>query len=115
MDKRCLSPIAATCQNGLMSEFPGPVRQPPHANPVAVPESAVDVARTTTPDADLPVWVNLDYDDGTQREVFGFALSWTDTHVFVQVPWEMDYFEGRKDVWVESSRVRRRQLNPRIR
>ncbi|MFK4298572.1 hypothetical protein ABH924_003743 [Arthrobacter sp. GAS37] len=61
----------------------------------------------------LPVFVVLDYDNGETHEVMGFAYGWTRAHVLVKVPWPMDYYEGRKDVWVEVSRVRRRTIDRR--
>lgn len=63
----------------------------------------------------LPVFVMLDYDNGDSHEVPGFAYQWTPAHVLVNVPWPMDYFEGRKQVWVAASNVRRRPLDPRVR
>ncbi|GAP61393.1 hypothetical protein AHiyo1_50930 [Arthrobacter sp. Hiyo1] len=59
----------------------------------------------------LPVFVVLDYENGETREVMGFAYGWTRAHVLVEVPWPMEYYEGRKEVWVEASRVRRRKID----
>lgn len=61
----------------------------------------------------LPVFVTLDYDNGASNEIAGFAYRWTQAHVLVSVPWPMDYYEGRKEVWVEASRVRRRKIDRR--
>lgn len=63
----------------------------------------------------LPVFVVLDYENGQSHEVPAFAYGWTRVHVLVSVPWPKDYYEGRKEVWVEASKVRRRTIGPRKR
>lgn len=98
-----------------MAEFAGPVRQPPLPEPVVVPESALDLEHATKAGRAIPVWVRLTYEDGTEREVKGFAHGWTKAHVLVQVPWHFDYYESVKSVWVDAATVRRRQLDPRVR
>jgi hypothetical protein len=49
----------------------------------------------------MPVWVRLTFDDGRpERPQKGFALAWTDQHVQVQVPWEISYYRGARDFWI---------------
>lgn len=61
----------------------------------------------------LPAFVTLDYANGESQEVPAFADEWTKTLVLARVPWPMDYYEGRNDVWVEASKVRRRVIDPK--
>jgi hypothetical protein len=88
---------------------------PPRARkvmPVVPPVDPADLESATRPKEPLPVFVTLDYDNGQSREVPAFAYGWTRVHVLVSVPWPEEYYEGRKDVWVEASRVRRRTIDP---
>ncbi|MGM7776156.1 hypothetical protein ACSVHC_09075 [Arthrobacter sp. KNU-44] len=92
--------------------------QPPRAHrptPVVPPVDPAAVDGATMPKEPLPVLVMLDYNNGQSHEVPAFAYGWTKTLVLVSVPWPMDYYEGRKEVWVEASRVRRRTIDPRVR
>ncbi|MFK4299890.1 hypothetical protein ABH924_005080 [Arthrobacter sp. GAS37] len=88
-------------------KFWGPPRSralKPVVDPV---DPAALVGATKAPEP-LPVFVVLDYDNGETHEIAGFAYGWTRAHVLVSVPWPMEYYEGRKEIWVEASRVRRR-------
>lgn len=80
----------------------------PEVDPAAV-EGA------TTAKEPRPVFVMLDYNNEQSHEVPAFAYGWTRVHVLVSVPWPMDYYEGRKEVWVEASKVRHRTIDPRVR
>lgn len=89
--------------------------QPPHAHrptPVVPAVEPTEVEGATRVKEPLPVFVMLDYNNGQSHEVPAFAYGWTKVHVLVSVPWPMDYYEGRKEVWVEASRVRRRTIDP---
>lgn len=91
---------------------------PPRARkvtPVVPPVDPAALEGATKPKEPLPVFVKLDYESGQSHEVPAFAYGWTKVHVLVSVPWPMDYYEGRKEVWVEASRVRRRTIDPRVR
>ena len=91
---------------------------PPHAHRPMPVVPAVDPAAlegATRAKEPMPVFVMLDYTNGQSHEVRAFAYGWTKAHVLVSVPWPMDYYEGRKEVWVEASRVRRRTIDPRER
>ncbi|WP_028265949.1 hypothetical protein [Arthrobacter sp. MA-N2] len=91
--------------------------QPPRAGkvtPVVPPVDPADVEGATMPKEPLPVFVQLDYDNGETHEVPAFAYGWTRVHVLVSVSWPMEYYEGRKQVWVEASRVRRRRLDQSV-
>jgi hypothetical protein len=77
----------------------------------AVDPAAVEGA--TRPKEPLPVFVMLDYNNRQSYEVPAFAYGWTKVHVLVSVPWPEEYYEGRKDIWVEASRVRRRKIDHR--
>ncbi|WP_437771103.1 hypothetical protein [Arthrobacter sp. KNU40] len=92
--------------------------QPPRAHRPMPVVPAVDPAAVeglTRPKEPLPVFVMLDYNNGQSHEVPAFAYWWTRVNVLVSVPWPMDYYEGRKEVWVEEPRVRRRIIDPRVR
>jgi hypothetical protein len=83
--------------------------------PVVPPIDRASVEGATMPKEPLPVFVMLDYDNGECHEVPAFAHGWTKTLVLVNVPWPEEYYEGRKQVWVEAAQVRRRKIDPRER
>jgi hypothetical protein len=83
------------------------------ATPVVAEVDPAALEGATKAKEPLPVFVILDYDNGQTHEIPGFAYGWTHAHVLVSVPWPMEYYEGRKEVWVEASRVRRRKIDRR--
>ncbi|WP_284763351.1 hypothetical protein [Arthrobacter sp. efr-133-R2A-63] len=95
-------------------KFWGPPRSR-KVTPMVPPVDPAALEGATMPKEPLPVFVKLDYDNGQSHEVPAFAYGWTKVHVLVQVPWPEEYYEGRKDVWVEASRVRRRKIDLRER
>lgn len=60
----------------------------------------------TEPTKSPPLWVELDYPDGSSAARKGFAMAWTETLVLAQ--W-IEYSRAR-EAWVEATRCRRRDL-----
>lgn len=80
--------------------------------PFVVPAAAIDPKQVSRPQAPMPVWVRLTFDDGRpERTQEGFALAWTDQHVQVQVLWEISYYHGARDFWVNADQVTRRTID----
>ncbi|AMM31525.1 hypothetical protein SA2016_0837 [Sinomonas atrocyanea] len=83
------------------------------SDPVLVPAAAIDLQKVSRPPAPMPVWVRLTFDDGSaERTQKGFALAWTDQHVQVQMLWEISYYHGARDFWVNADQVTRRAIDP---
>lgn len=82
-------------------------------DPLLVPAEAIDQRQVTRPQAPMPGWVRLTFDDGRpERTQKGFALAWTDQHVQVQILWEISYYRGAREFWVRADRVTRRTIEP---
>jgi hypothetical protein len=82
-------------------------------DPVQVPAAEIDPGQVSRPQGPLPVWVRLTFDDGRpERSQKGYALAWTAQHVQVQVLWEISYYHGARDFWVNANQVTRRKTEP---
>jgi hypothetical protein len=82
-------------------------------DPILVPAEAIDPNQVTRPQSPMPVWVRLTFDDGRpERTQKGFALAWAGQHVQVQVLWEISYYRGAREFWVEAGQVTRRKIEP---
>lgn len=85
----------------------------PEPDPVTVPEGAIDPSLVVHAHKALPVWVRLAFDDERpDRTEKGFARAWTDRHVLVQVLWQMSYYRGAREFWVDAGQVKRRVIEP---
>jgi hypothetical protein len=81
--------------------------------PVVVPAASIDPKQVSRAQAPMPVWVRLAFDDGRlERTQKGFALAWTAKYVQVQVLWEISYYRGARDFWVNADQVTRRKIEP---
>ncbi|WP_138443604.1 hypothetical protein [Sinomonas susongensis] len=85
----------------------------PEPDPVVTPNDAIDPARITRAHKAVPVWVQLTFDDGRpSRTEKGFVRAWTGRFVLVQVLWQISYYRGAREYWVEAGQVRRRVIEP---
>ena len=85
----------------------------PERDPVVVTDAAIDPRVVTRAHQAIPVWVRLTFDDDrSPRTEKGFALAWTERHVFVQVLWMMSYYRAAREFWVDSHQTRRRTIEP---
>jgi hypothetical protein len=82
-------------------------------DPIVVPAASIDPENVTRPQAPMPVWVRLTFDDGRpERTQKGFALAWTAQHVQVQLLWELSYYRGAREFWVDADQITRRTIEP---
>ena len=85
----------------------------PEPDPVVMPNGAIDQERITHAHKAIPVRVRLTFDDGRpERTEKGFAKAWTNQFVLVQVLWQISYYRGAREFWLDARQVRRRVIEP---
>lgn len=82
-------------------------------DPITVPDAVMAGEHVTWAVKAIPVWVRFTFDDGRpERTEKGFAKAWTTRYVLVQVLWQLSYYRGAREFWIDADRVCRRQIEP---